>query len=135
MQNIFFPFKKWLFSQYCDSNIGLFSIALHLVIALPTLQEQKLLLLISLLKFCMSFVDWFMASFLYCFPCSCCSVTLLKAPAKSNGNLFDITFKLRKSDNYCYCDSWKSDYFRKRDIKKKQRTDTKKDAKRIKSDN
>ena len=26
------------FIQYCDSNIGLFSIALHLVIALPTLR-------------------------------------------------------------------------------------------------
>ena len=26
--------------QYCDSNIGLFSIAPHLVIALPTLRQQ-----------------------------------------------------------------------------------------------
>ena len=41
-----------------------------------------------------------------------------------------------KSDNYCYRDSWKSDNFREREpSKKKQRTDTKKDAKRIKNDN
>jgi hypothetical protein len=63
-----------------------------------------------------------MASFLYCFPYSyrysnhcdsnsCRSFTLLKALAKSNGNLYA------------------------RAIKKKQRTETKKDAKRIKSEN
>ena len=43
--------------------------------------------------------------------------------------------RARKSDNYCYRDSLKSDNFRERAIKKKQKTDTKKDAKRIKSDN
>ena len=83
----------------------------------------------------MSFVDWLMASFLYCLPYSyrssnycdsnsCRSFTLLKALAKSNGNLFAIAFK---SDNYRYRDSWKSDNFRERAIKKEQRTDTKKD--------
>ena len=57
---------------------------------------------------CISFWDWFMASFLYCFPynyCSsnycdsnsCRSFTLLKALAKSNDNLFAIAFK---SDNF-----------------------------------
>ena len=51
--------------QYCDNNIGIFSIATHLVIALPILRKQKLLLLISLLNFL-----YFMASFLYCFPYS-----------------------------------------------------------------
>jgi hypothetical protein len=78
------------------------------------------------------FVDWFMASFLYCFPYSYCSsnywnsnscrsFTLLKALAKSNGNLFAIAFK--------------SDNFREREpSNKKQRTNTKKDTKRIKSD-
>ena len=61
-----------------------------------------------------------MASFLYCFPCSyrssnycdinsCRSFTLLKALAKSNGNLIAIAFK---SDIYRYCDSWESDNFR-----------------------
>ena len=55
----------------------------------------------------MSFVDWLMASFLYCFPYSyrssnycdsnsCRSFTLLKALAKSNGNLFAIAFKSEK---------------------------------------
>ena len=34
---IFYPLKMVIF-QYCDSNIGLFSINPHLVIALPTLQ-------------------------------------------------------------------------------------------------
>ena len=54
-----------------------------------------------------------------------CSFTLLKALAKSNDNLFAIAFKSEKDR-----DSWQSDKFRE-----KQRTDTKKDAKRIKSDN
>ena len=66
----------------------------------------------------MSFVDWFMASFLYCFPYNYCSsnrsFTLLKALAKSNGNLFAFAFKSEKEPS-----------------KKKQRTDSKKDAKRM----
>ena len=56
----------------------------------------------------MSFVDWFMASFLYCFLYSyhssnncdsnrCRSFALLKALAKSKSNLIAIAFK---SDNY-----------------------------------
>ena len=105
--------------QYCDSNIGVFSVAPHLVIALLTLRQQNLSFLISLLQFLLSFVDWFMASFLYCFPYSYrssnyCdsnsfrSFALLKALAKSIGNLFAIAFK---SDNYRYRDSWKSDNF------------------------
>ena len=41
--------------------------------------------------------------------------------------------RARKSDNYRYRDSWKSDNFRERQpSKKKQRTDTKKDAKGLK---
>ena len=39
------------FFQYCNSNIGLFSIAPHKVIALPTLRSQKLTYLTSLLHF------------------------------------------------------------------------------------
>ena len=42
--------------------------------------------------------------------------------------------RARKSDNYRYHDSWKSGNFRKEAIKK-QITNTKKDTKRIKSDN
>ena len=76
----------------------------------------------------MGFVDWFMASFLYCFPYSyrssnycdsngCRSFALLKALAKSNGYLFAIA-RARKSDNYRFRDSWKSDNFGERAIKK-----------------
>ena len=43
--------------------------------------------------------------------------------------------RVRKSNNYRYRDSWKIDNFNNEVIIKKQRTDTKKDAKRIKSDN
>ena len=82
---------------YPLNNLGLFSIAPHLVIALPTL-----------LQFFMSFVDWFMASFLYCFPYSyrssnycdnsnsCRSFTLLKALVKSKSNLFAVAYKSEK---------------------------------------
>ena len=56
----------------------------------------------------MSFVDWFIASFLYCFPSSfrssnycdsssCRSFSLLKALAKSISNIFAIAFK---SENF-----------------------------------
>ena len=82
--------------QYCDSNIGLFSIASHLVIALPTLRQQKLSLLISLLQFLYEFCRLVKASFLYCFSYSCRSFTLLKALAKSNSNHFAIAFKSKK---------------------------------------
>jgi hypothetical protein len=68
-----------------------------------------------------------MASFLYCFQYSyrssnycdsnsCRSFTLLKALAKSNGNLIAIAFNSEKEN---YRDSWESDNFRKRAIKKK----------------
>ena len=66
-----------------------------------------------------------MASFLYCFPYSYRSFTLLKALAKSNVNIFAIA-----------CKSEKERQLREREpSKKKQWTNTKKDAKRIKSDN
>ena len=80
------------------------------------------------------FVDWFMASFLYCFPysyhssnyCSsnycnsnrCRSFTLLKALAKVKVILSLSPLRARKSDIYRYCDKWKSDNFRERAIKK-----------------
>ena len=159
--------------QYCDSNIGLFSIAPCKVITLNPLyilflyqffasfdflllqlSQQKLfrILMVAILfsptvvlvlsnlwfsikmvlflllqtksvfqlcnckswcssllclNLCMSFVDWFMASFLSCFPYSyrssnhcdsnsCHSFMLLKSLAKSNGNLFAIAFKSKK---------------------------------------
>jgi hypothetical protein len=46
----------------------------------------------------MSFVDWFKASFLYCLSLS--------------------PLRVKKSGNYHYRDSWKSDNFRKEAIKK-----------------
>jgi hypothetical protein len=53
------------------------------------------------LYFCMSYVVWFMASFLYCFPYNCRSFTLLKALAKSNGTLMIILIAIAfKSDNF-----------------------------------
>ena len=71
----------------------------------------------------MSFVDWFMVhsyrSSNYCDSNSCRSFTLLKVLAKSNGNLMAIAITKKRETSK----------------KKKQRTDTKKDAKRIKSDN
>ena len=101
--------------QYCDSNIGLFSIAPHLVNAPRTLRQQKLSLLISLL---LSFVDWFMTSFLYCFPYSyrssnfcdsnsCRSFTLLKTLAKSKKDAKRIksgnfTQEQQRKVQYCY---------------------------------
>ena len=90
----------------------------------------------------MSSVDWFMASFLYCFlysyhssnycdSNSCRSFALIKALViLSLSPLITI-----KSDNYRYRDSWKSDNLRKEAIKKEAKNWYKKDAKRIKSDN
>ena len=54
---------------------------------------------------------------------SCRSCTLLKAIAQSAENLTVVSSK-SKSENYCYCDSLKSDNFGENQ-EKKQRTDTK----------
>ena len=71
-----------------------------------------------------------MASFLHCFPYSYRSFTLLKELAKSNGHLFVIAFKSEK-----VAIVGRAITLEREPSKKKQRTDTKKDAKRIKSDN
>ena len=78
-----------------------------------------------------------MASFLYCFPYSYRSFTLLKALAKSNGNLFAITFKSEKERERATTIAivGRAKTLEREPSKKKQRTDTKKDAKRIKGDN
>ena len=81
------------------------------------LQSAKILLLPSKCEIFLVFfkngnfpniaIDWFMASFLYCFPYSyrssnycdsnsCRSFTLLKALAKSIGNLFAFALKSEK---------------------------------------
>ena len=46
----------------------------------------------------------------YCNSNSCCSFSILKVKLKSKGKLFAIAFK---SDNYFYCDSWKSNNYLK----------------------
>ena len=94
----------------------------------------------------MSFVDWNMASYLYCFPYSyrsfnycdsnrCRSFTLLKALAKSNSNLFAIAFKSEKEWQLSLSIVGRVITLEREPSKKKQRTDTKKGAKRIKSKN
>ena len=84
-------------------------------------------LLISLLQFLYKFcrlVHGFISVLLpnYCdISNSFRSFTLLKALAKSNGIIFSLSpLRARKSDNYCYRDSWKSDNFRERAIKKRK---------------
>ena len=78
----------------------------------------------------MSFVDCFIASFLYCFPYSCRSFTLLKGLAKGTVIFSLSPFRARKSDKV-----GRAITLEKKPPKKKKRTDTKKDAKRIKTDN
>ena len=85
----------------------IFSIAPHLVIALPTLRQQMLSLLMSSLKFFSKFCRLVYGFFSVLLPIQlslfqllrqhCCRpFTLLKALAKSNGNLFAIAFKSEK---------------------------------------
>ena len=63
MQNYLGAFKLFFF-QYCDNNIGLYSIAPRKVINIPTLQYQNLSLIKSIsFIFGLSFVDWFMGLF------------------------------------------------------------------------
>ena len=59
-------------------------------------------------------------------------MSLLKALAKSNGNLFDIAFKSEKELSIAIVGRAIT---LEKAIKKEAKTDTKKDAKRIKSDN
>ena len=100
--------SNFSFIQYCYRNIGLFSIAHPKVIALPTCDSKVVALNPFCFNFCISFVDLFMASFLYCFPYSyrssnycdsniCRSFTLLKALAKSKSTHIAIAFKRNNS--------------------------------------
>ena len=97
-------FKNGNFSNIAIAILD-FSLLLPIQLLLFQLCNSKSCCSQSLcLNFCMNFVNWFMASFLFCFPyryCSynyCdsnsyCSFTLLKVLAKSKGNLFAIAFK------------------------------------------
>ena len=113
----------------------------------PILLPIKLSILPLYLNFCIGFILCFIASFLYCFTNSYrssneCnsnsfrSFLLLKAISKINGKLLTCAPIARKSTNYRYRDSWKSDnYNRKSNKEKKQINYTKNKAKKIKSNN
>ena len=84
-------------------------------------------------------------SFLYCLPYSYCSsnychsnscrsFTLLKALPKSNGNLI-VKSEKEQATTFAIAIVGRAITLERKISKKKQRTDTKKDAKRIKSDN
>ena len=72
----------------------------------------------------MSFIDWFMVSFLYCFPNSYRSFMLLKALEKSNNNLFAFASKSKKKRQHRFFD--RAVTFERKPLKKKHRNDTKK---------
>ena len=84
-----------------------------------------------------------MASFLYCFPCSyrssnycnsnsCRSFTLLKALAKSNGNLFATVFKWReRATNIIFAIVGRAITLEREPSKIKQRSDTKRMQRRL----
>ena len=98
--------------EHCHivSNIGLFSIVLNLVLALPDLRQQKMSLLTSLFIFCIEFAHWRIDFFLYSPRIVVALSSLLHAIAKSKRYFL----RARKSDNY-----------RQKNIEKKQRTTTK----------
>ena len=96
------------FSQYYDSNIALFSVALYIIIVLSTLQYQKLLLF-SLLYFCIIFLNCkSMISF------SIYLYFMITLPS-----IYSFSFsisKYREIDQYINCDFWKSEYTTSRAI-------------------
>ena len=123
-------FKNWTF-LYCSP----FS-----YIALPTLRQKSFRPLTSLLHFLYRFsilVQGFFSVFsLYShystnYRCSdsCCSFSILKAIAKSKGELIAIAFK---SNNYRHCNCWKSNKYRKGNKGEKQRNYALNEAKLIK---
>ena len=98
-----------------------FFIALHLVIALPTLCQHKLLLLTPLLLFNIVFFRLDHGFISVLLPMQLSLIQLLRYQQLS----FLYTL-------YLYHNSWKSDNFRKSNQEKKLRTDTKNKAKKIK---
>ena len=71
----------------------------------------KLWLLILFASFCsfLYFPIYCYCSFNYCHSNSCHSFSLLEAIPISFPLIFTIAFKIEKSNNNHYCDSWKSD--------------------------
>ena len=95
--------QLFIFLQYCNSNVRLFSFSPHLVIALPTLWKQKLSLWISLLHFLS--VLHITGSWLHL--CSSPHVFSYRPFA-----LFSLShLRARKIINYRYWDSWNRSNF------------------------
>ena len=92
--------------SFSNSDIGLFSIAPHIVIALSIFRKQNLLLLCFI--FGIDFVQWLMTSFLYCSSYSYCAsnyrdkdschsfLVLKVAITKCKGKLIAVAFKSKK---------------------------------------
>ena len=105
--NVLVKLAYWIKSNIA---IAIFNLTLLLPIWLSLFQfcDSKVVALNPFASiFCISFVDWFMTSFLYCFPYSYCSsnycdsnscrsFTLLKALAKSKSTHIAIAFKSEK---------------------------------------
>ena len=104
-------------AYWISSNIAIailnFSLLLPLCYRSFNFAIAKLSLLIPLLHFFIRFLDWFMASFLYCFPYSyrsssycdsnsCRSFTLLKALAKSKSTHIAIAYKSEKEQDFTF---------------------------------
>ena len=102
--------------QYCYRNIGQFNSHQELAVFLCA-RSWVLVSLPLCFIFRISFVDWLMASFLYCSPYSyrssnyrdsdsCRSFRLLKAIAKTNGNLFAIASICEKEQSRKEAKNW-----------------------------
>ena len=84
------------FFQYCDSKIRLFSIAPSKVITLNSL--------------CILFGS-FLSKVIALPTIAIAIVVALKSESDKITLTFANVFKSEKSDNYCFCNSWKSDNF------------------------
>ena len=116
------PFKNNIFSNIAIA-ILYFSLLLPIYLSL----------LISLLKF---LYELWLSLFQLLRQHSCRSFTLLKALAKSNCNIFAIAFKEReRATTIAIAIVGIAITLKREPSKKKQRTVTKKDTKRIKSEN
>ena len=101
------PLFQYCYTQQC----WIFLYCFPYVCAFPTLQQQKLSLLFSLLNFLYRFCRLVYISLFM----------LLKPIAKRNGNHFAISSESKESDNCCYRSSWRSYNFRERAFKKRSK--------------
>ena len=117
-----------------------FSIVPLIVIALPTLRQQQLSLLMLFclifyfdhcLIFCVGALLLFQIflSLVIALPTIAIAIVVAlsqKQKVKKNSSLWPS--RASKIDNYSYCDSWKSNNFTESNTEKKQRTNTKNEA-------